>query len=380
MFRVSGERGYTLAGDSRPGHPDLPRPRLRPPPGTAGARPGLPARALVRPRPQRLRQPAPAPGPAVEKPGDPREAVEARRRLLDAGYGGALLRALLEEIAALGLPAGAAVLDVGCGEGYYLGSLAREPGSRRTGSTSRRRRSISRRGAIPGGPGSWPTPTAPSLGGGLVRPRALARRPAEPRRSCGGCSSPAGGCWWPCRRRTTSWSCGRPCSARAAARPAGAGRRPIGRGFELEARRTVRETAAAEAAGLRDALAATYRGARESRRRGSKPFRRWRSRSPRPRPIPRDKIAVPRMSSFSHHPLLTGLPPARAAGPDAPARAGRRDRPGLRRRRGARGLPGEPAAPHGLGRPPPGPGGRRPAGAGRRGGAAARRGLRRARC
>jgi 23S rRNA (guanine745-N1)-methyltransferase len=57
------------------------------------------------------------------RPGDPLEAVEARRRLLDAGYGEPLLRALREEI---DLPAGAAVLDVGCGEGYYLGSLAQE--------------------------------------------------------------------------------------------------------------------------------------------------------------------------------------------------------------------------------------------------------------
>jgi 23S rRNA (guanine745-N1)-methyltransferase len=60
-----------------------------------------------------------------KRPGDPPEAVEARRRLLDAGYGEPLLRALLEQI---DLPAGAAVLDVGCGEGYYLGSLARERG------------------------------------------------------------------------------------------------------------------------------------------------------------------------------------------------------------------------------------------------------------
>src|SRR3954452_3278553 len=58
-----------------------------------------------------------------KNPGDSRAAVEGRRRLLDAGYGAALLAALQEEI---GLSPGA-VLDVGCGEGYYLGSLAAMP-------------------------------------------------------------------------------------------------------------------------------------------------------------------------------------------------------------------------------------------------------------
>ncbi|HEY0553601.1 MAG TPA: methyltransferase domain-containing protein [Thermoanaerobaculia bacterium] len=58
-----------------------------------------------------------------KNPGDSLDSVEARRRLLDAGYGEPLLRALLTEI---NLPAGAAVLDVGCGEGYYLGSIGRE--------------------------------------------------------------------------------------------------------------------------------------------------------------------------------------------------------------------------------------------------------------
>jgi 23S rRNA (guanine745-N1)-methyltransferase len=61
-----------------------------------------------------------------KNPGDPREAVEARRRMLDAGYGEPLLGAILEEMDRIGLPPGAAVLDVGCGEGYYLGSIARE--------------------------------------------------------------------------------------------------------------------------------------------------------------------------------------------------------------------------------------------------------------
>lgn len=61
-----------------------------------------------------------------KNPGDPRESALARRRFLDAGHGDFLLRAILEEIEGMALPARPAVLDVGCGEGYYLGSLARE--------------------------------------------------------------------------------------------------------------------------------------------------------------------------------------------------------------------------------------------------------------
>jgi 23S rRNA (guanine745-N1)-methyltransferase len=68
---------------------------------------------LLQPQDRRSRQ-----------PGDPREAVEARRRFLEAGYGDALLQALLEEIEDLATPPGAAVLDVGCGEGFYLGGIA----------------------------------------------------------------------------------------------------------------------------------------------------------------------------------------------------------------------------------------------------------------
>jgi 23S rRNA (guanine745-N1)-methyltransferase len=51
-------------------------------------------------------------------PGDSREAVAARRRLLEAGLGAALVEALGPEMA------GGALLDVGCGEGFFLDALA----------------------------------------------------------------------------------------------------------------------------------------------------------------------------------------------------------------------------------------------------------------
>ncbi len=57
-------------------------------------------------------------------PGDPPAAVAARRRLLDAGAGEALLETLASVVAASGLPRGATALDLGAGEGYFLGSLA----------------------------------------------------------------------------------------------------------------------------------------------------------------------------------------------------------------------------------------------------------------
>ena len=61
-----------------------------------------------------------------KQPGDPKEAVVARRRFLEAGHGGFLATALLETFDALRLPPRPAVLDVGCGEGFFLGTLARE--------------------------------------------------------------------------------------------------------------------------------------------------------------------------------------------------------------------------------------------------------------
>jgi 23S rRNA (guanine745-N1)-methyltransferase len=58
-------------------------------------------------------------------PGDTKAAVAARRRLHDLGVTGPLLRGIAE---ILGAQAGDVVLDAGCGDGFYLGTLARELG------------------------------------------------------------------------------------------------------------------------------------------------------------------------------------------------------------------------------------------------------------
>lgn len=58
-------------------------------------------------------------------PGDTAAAVAARRRLHDRGVTQPLLRAIAEMIAAR---PGDTVLDAGCGDGFYLGALARHTG------------------------------------------------------------------------------------------------------------------------------------------------------------------------------------------------------------------------------------------------------------
>jgi 23S rRNA (guanine745-N1)-methyltransferase len=58
------------------------------------------------------------------EPGDAADAVAARRRLLDAGAGAALIEALAATVAELGLPPQARALDIGSGEGSILGALA----------------------------------------------------------------------------------------------------------------------------------------------------------------------------------------------------------------------------------------------------------------
>jgi 23S rRNA (guanine745-N1)-methyltransferase len=59
-------------------------------------------------------------------PGDTAAAVEARRRLHDSGATGPLLDAIAHMAAATPRDA---VLDAGCGDGFYLGSLARRTGA-----------------------------------------------------------------------------------------------------------------------------------------------------------------------------------------------------------------------------------------------------------
>src|SRR6266545_2570863 len=61
-----------------------------------------------------------------KQPGDSKEAVLARRRFLEAGHADFLRTALLATFDALPLPPRPAVLDVGCGEGFFLGNLSRE--------------------------------------------------------------------------------------------------------------------------------------------------------------------------------------------------------------------------------------------------------------
>jgi 23S rRNA (guanine745-N1)-methyltransferase len=60
-----------------------------------------------------------------KRPGDTPEAVAARRRLHDHGVTGLLLQGIAELVQ---VAPGDSVLDAGCGDGFYLGSLARQSG------------------------------------------------------------------------------------------------------------------------------------------------------------------------------------------------------------------------------------------------------------
>lgn len=60
-----------------------------------------------------------------KQPGDTKEAAAARRRLHDLGVTRPLERAIAELVKP---QRGDAVLDAGCGDGFYLGTMARETG------------------------------------------------------------------------------------------------------------------------------------------------------------------------------------------------------------------------------------------------------------
>ncbi len=92
-------------------------------------------------------------------PGDSAAAVAARRRLFDAGHGDWLVPHLLQAataMEAMGLPPPRSVLDVGCGEGFYL-AAASAAASAATAAANATSRGI-RRGDTPGSasPGDLP--------------------------------------------------------------------------------------------------------------------------------------------------------------------------------------------------------------------------------
>jgi len=196
-------------------------------------------------------------------PGDSKQAVLARRRFLEAEHGDLLLNAVREA-----LPDRPAVLDIGCGEGFHLGSLAAERPMEAHGidiSTF----------AIDLAARRWPDARWFVVNADRVLPYAdasfdfvlslTARRNApEVRRVL----RPEG--------RLIVAVPGE--DDLIEAREAVLGERVLrnrvasvladfASHFEVESRRTLRRTARLSAAEIRDALAATYRGARESERR-----------------------------------------------------------------------------------------------------------------
>lgn len=210
---------------------------------------------LLQPQDRRSRQ-----------PGDSREAAEARRRLFAAGHSEALLREILALLE--GAPAGAGVLDVGCGEGSMLGGVARE-------------RSVEAHGIDISVPSielaARAFPAATWIVGNadrflpygdeafaVVMSLTARLHPAEMRRVI----APAGRLivavagpddLIELREALLGEGVVRDRLERAAAELAGL--------FELVERRTVRHTAHLDPAGVRDVLASSYRGARESERR-----------------------------------------------------------------------------------------------------------------
>jgi len=200
------------------------------------------------------------------RPGDSRETAAARRRFL-AGCGEPLLRAILQEIRALAQARDTAILDVGCGEGFHLGGIAREAAVEAHGldlSAAAIELAARRYPAA-----TWVVANAdrflPYAEGsfGLILSVDARLNPAEMRRVLASegrllVALPGPDDLVELRAAVLGEGTLRGRLERTAA--------SLSSHFEIEALRTVRQTSRLDPDAIRDALAATYRGGRESRR------------------------------------------------------------------------------------------------------------------
>jgi 23S rRNA (guanine745-N1)-methyltransferase len=202
----------------------------------------------------------------AKAPGDSREVVLARRRMLDRGLADALLQVLGARLEGLRLPPAAPVVDIGCGEGFFLRGIARRVAVDPWGvdiSTAAIDAAARR------GPGCrWIVANAdrrlPFAAGSFAALLSIAsrRNPAEFRRLL----RPDGRAVVVVPAPDDLAELRAAALGRAVAKdrsgPAVAALAPC---FELEGREEVRSVARLDGDGLRDLLAGTYRGGRRGR-------------------------------------------------------------------------------------------------------------------
>ena len=201
------------------------------------------------------------------RPGDRAEAVEARRRWLARGLASGLVAELARRVDALGLPAGAAAVDLGCGEGTITTQVLGGRGLEACGvDLSTHAIRLACRG---GGGILWIVANAdrelPFADASVDLALSLfGRRPARELRRVvapGGTLVVA----VPAEDDLIELRAAALGEAERRDRVGGAVAELSG-GFELRARATWRHVAAHDRAALDDALAMTYRGARRSER------------------------------------------------------------------------------------------------------------------